>query len=91
MVELLSFLKPILSRWCSMDSPLFLPVHLSPEMSEGDRILEIELMIQRQTAIYQAIDRGLSASDLLDLVEAQDIPVDAWIDDIEEFGGNGFL
>lgn len=67
-------------------SPLFLPAYLSPEMSEGDRIMEIILMIERQTAIYQAIDRGLPASELLEIIDAQEIEVDDWLDDLEEFG-----
>jgi len=68
------------------ESPLFLPAYLLPEMSEGDRILEISLMIDRQTAIYQAIDGNLSASDLLDLIDSQDVPVDDWLRDLGEFG-----
>lgn len=70
-------------------SPLFLPAYLSPEMSEGDRIVEISLMIDRQVAIYQAIDGNLPASELLDLIESQEIEIDPWIDDLIEFGCNG--
>lgn len=67
-------------------SPLFLPAHLCPEMSHGDRILEILLMVDRQIAIYQAIDGNLPPSELLELIDSQEIPVDDWIDDLVEFG-----
>lgn len=68
------------------DSPLILPAYLLPDMSEGDRILEISLMIDRQIAIYQAIDGNLPASELLELVESQEISIDDWISDLEVFG-----
>jgi hypothetical protein len=68
------------------ESPLFLPAHLLPDMSEGDRILEISLMVDRQIAIYQAIDGNLPPSELLELIDSQEIPVDDWIDDLVEFG-----
>lgn len=70
-------------------SPLFLPAHLCPEMSEGDRILEISLMIDRQIAIHQAIDGNLPASELLELIDSQEIYIDDWIDDLVEFGCGG--
>lgn len=69
-----------------MDSPLFLPAHLLPDMSEGDRILEISLMVDRQIAVYHAIDGNLPPSELLELIDSQEIPVDDWIDDLVEFG-----
>lgn len=68
------------------DSPLFLPAHLLPDMSEGDRTLEIALMIDRQIAIHQAINGNLPASELLELIDSQEISVDDWIDDLEDFG-----
>jgi len=68
------------------ESPLFLPAYLSPEMNEGDRILELSLMADRQIAIYQAIDGNLSPEDLLDLIESQEIPMDDWLSDLEVFG-----
>lgn len=43
-------------------------------------------MIDRQCAIYQAINGGLPASELLELIDSQGIPVDDWIDDLAEFG-----
>jgi len=72
-------------------SPLFLPAHLLPEMSEGDSAMEIDLMITRQSAIYQAIDGSMSASDLLELIESQDIEIDEWIYDLDRFGYDGLL
>lgn len=43
-------------------------------------------MIDRQCAIYQAIDGNLPPSELLELIDSQEIPVDDWIDDLVEFG-----
>lgn len=68
------------------DSPLFLPAHLLPDMSEGDRLLEISLMIDRQIAIHQAIDGNLPASELLELIDSQEISVDDWIEDLNIYG-----
>lgn len=68
------------------DSPLILPAHLYSEMDESSRIYELELMIDRQIAIYQAIDGNLPASELLELVESQEISIDDWISDLEVFG-----
>jgi hypothetical protein len=68
------------------DSPLFLPAHLLPDMSEGDRAIEVSLMIDRQIAIYDAINGDLPASQLLELIDSQEIPIDDWISDLQDFG-----
>ncbi len=69
-----------------MQSPLFLPAHLMPEMNEGDLATEISLMMDRQTAIYQAIAGNLPASELLELIDSQSIDVDEWLDDLDLYG-----
>jgi hypothetical protein len=66
--------------------PLIIPANLFPDMSESERLEEIELMISRQTALYQAIDGRLPASDLLDFIDSQGYEVDAWIEDLDTYG-----
>jgi len=67
-------------------TPLIIPAHLFPDQTEEEQLLEIQLMIARQTALYKAIDGENSASDLLDFVEAQGYEVDLWIEDIDNYG-----
>jgi len=67
-----------------MASPLVIPAHIFPDMSESERLAEIDQMIDRQVKLYDAIEGSMSASDLLDFVESQGYEIDLWIEDIYE-------
>ncbi len=69
-----------------MNSPLIIPAHLFPEMSEEERAQELDLMIARAMAVQQAIDGGMSASDLADLIDSQGYEVDEWVEDLDLYG-----
>lgn len=68
------------------DSPLFLPAFFLPDQNEGEVVLEIEQMIERQTAIMSAIDGNLPANQVLDLLDHQGFDVDEFIDDLNIYG-----
>ncbi len=69
-----------------MDSPLIIPAHLFPEMTEEERAQELDLMIARAHAIHAAIAGEMSASDLADLIDSQGYEVDDWVEDLDLYG-----
>jgi hypothetical protein len=68
------------------NSPLVLPAEIFPDMSESDVMLELQLMVERSNAIANAIAGNMPASELAELIRAQDFEVDSWIDAIDELG-----
>lgn len=68
------------------NSSLVLPAILYPDMSQDEVELAIEDMFSRSEAISKAIAGNMSASDLAELIRAQDFEIDSWIDDIDKHG-----
>lgn len=67
-------------------NPLVLPAEMFPDMSEGDRAVEIQLMIDRAIALENAIKGNVSANNLLELIDDQGFNVDDFIDDLNVYG-----
>ncbi|NUN66355.1 hypothetical protein HCU40_16745 [Pseudanabaena biceps] len=67
-------------------SPLVLPAQIFADMSEADIALEMELMFQRSSAISQAISGNMPIDELCELIRAQEISIDDWADDCDEYG-----
>lgn len=68
------------------ENPLVLPAELFPDMSESDRAIEIQLMIDRAVALDNAIQGNLPASQVLELIDHQGFDVDEFIDDLNIYG-----
>lgn len=73
-----------MSNW---KSPLVLPAIIFPEMTEAEIATEIQLMFDRSEAIAKAISGNMPASELAELIRAQDFEVDSWIEDMDNCGG----
>lgn len=67
-------------------NPLVLPAEMFPDMSEGDRAFELQLMIERAIALENAIQGNVPANDLLELIDGQGFDVDEFIDDLNVYG-----
>ena len=68
------------------NNPLVLPAELFPDMSDDDRAIEIQLMIDRAITLENAMQGNVSASQLLDLIDDQGFSVDEFIDDLNIYG-----
>jgi len=69
-----------------MKSPLILPAEIFPDMSEGDRVAELHLMIERAIALDNAIQGNIPASQILELIDHQGLDIDGFIDDLNLYG-----
>jgi hypothetical protein len=67
-------------------NPLILPAEMFPDMSEGDRVVELQLMIDRAIALENAIQGEIPASQVLELIDHQGFDVDGFIDDLNVYG-----
>jgi hypothetical protein len=67
-------------------NPLVLPAEMFPDMSEGDRAIELQLMIERAIALENAIQKNIPASQVLELIDDQGFDVDEFIDDLNVYG-----
>lgn len=68
------------------NNPLVLPAEMFPDMTEGDRATEIQLMIDRAIALENAINGNVPANQLLELIDDQGFDVDEFIDDLNIYG-----
>ena len=68
------------------NNPLVLPAEMFPDMSDDDRAIEIQLMIDRAITLENAMQGNVSASQLLDLIDDQGFSVDEFIDDLNIYG-----
>lgn len=68
------------------NNPLVLPAEMFPDMSDGDRAVELQLMIERAIALENAIQGNVPANDLLELIDGQGFDVDDFIDDLNIYG-----
>lgn len=68
------------------NNPLVLPAEMFPDMSEDDRAVELQLMIERAIALENAIQGNMPANDLLELIDGQGFDVDDFIDDLNVYG-----
>lgn len=68
------------------NNPLVLPAEMFPDMSEGDRAVELQLMIDRAIALENAIQGKIPASQVLELIDDQGFDVDEFIDDLNIYG-----
>ena len=68
------------------NNPLVLPAEMFPDMSDDDRAIEIQLMIDRATTLENAMQGNVSASQLLELIDDQGFSVDEFIDDLNIYG-----
>lgn len=67
-------------------NPLVLPAEMFPDMSEGDRAVELQLMIDRAIALENAMQKNIPASRVLELLDHQGFDVDEFIDDLNVYG-----
>lgn len=70
----------------SWDSPLVLPAAIFPDMGLDEIAMEIELMFQRSHAISQAMSGNMPIDELCEMLRAQDVSIDDWADDCDEYG-----
>ena len=68
------------------NNPLVLPAEMFPDMSDDDRAIEIQLMIDRAITLENAMQGNVSASQLLELIDDQGFSVDEFIDDLNIYG-----
>lgn len=68
------------------NNPLVLPAEMFPDMSDSDRAVELQLMIERAIAIEKAIQGKTPASEVLELIDHQGFDVDEFIDDLNIYG-----
>lgn len=69
-----------------MSNLLIIPADIFPDMSEEERALEIQLMIERSTAIHEAMKGNISATDLLDILEYTQVDMDDFIHTLDLYG-----
>ena len=67
-------------------NPLVLPAEMFPDMSEGDRAVELQLMIERAIALDNAMQKNIPAGQVLELLDHQGFDVDEFIDDLNVYG-----
>lgn len=68
------------------NNPLVLPAEMFPDMSDDDRAIEIQLMIDRAITLENAMQGNVSANQLLELIDDQGFSVDEFIDDLNIYG-----
>ena len=68
------------------NNPLVLPAEMFPDMSDDDRAIEIQLMIDRAITLENAMKGNVPANQLLELIDDQDFSVDEFIDDLNIYG-----
>ena len=68
------------------NNPLVLPAEMFPDMSDDDRAIELQLMIDRAITLENAIQGNIPASQLLELIDDQGFSVDEFIDDLNIYG-----
>lgn len=67
-------------------NPLVIPAEMFPDMSESDRAIELQLMIDRAIALENAMQKNIPASRVLELLDHQGFDVDEFIDDLNVYG-----
>jgi hypothetical protein len=67
-------------------NPLVLPAEMFPDMSEGDRVIELQMMIERAITLENVIQGNASASQILELIDHQGFDIDGFIGDLNIYG-----